>query len=377
MGLDAGTRLGSYEVIGPLGAGGMGEVYRARDHKLDRNVALKILPESYAADLERLARFEREAKALAALNHPNIAQIYGVEDSTHVRALVMELVDGDTLADRISAAAAESSALRLNDALDFAKQIADALLAAHEQGIIHRDLKPANIKVRSDGTVKVLDFGLAKLANTTAEASGSNAGAIEATGLAGLTNSPTLTLGATRAGIILGTAAYMSPEQAKGRAADKRSDIWAFGCVLYEMMTRRRPFEGDDASDTLAAVLKLEPDWDALSADIPIAVRTLMQRCLVKDPRRRVADISVAQFVLAEASSIGHDSASRGDRGHGDERGTASRLHPWVLVAAAALVSAIAAAAIERFRRGCPLYVPAARRPAVLGDRSAPACHLA
>jgi eukaryotic-like serine/threonine-protein kinase len=346
MSLTAGTRIGSYEVTGPLGAGGMGEVYRARDHKLDRDVALKILPEAFASDAERLARFEREAKALAALNHPNIAQIYGVEDSTSAHALVMELVEGATLADRI--AEAEASALQLDEALDLARQIADALQAAHDQGIIHRDLKPANIKVRPDGTVKVLDFGLAKLTTEAAEASASGGpGTIAATGLAGLTNSPTLTLGATQAGIILGTAAYMSPEQAKGRLADKRSDIWAFGCVLYEMLSGRRAFEGDDASDTLASVLKIDPDWHALPADVPAAIRTLIQRCLVKDHRRRIADISVAQFVLAEAASLCQSSASRGDRAPSeeDERNAASRVHPAILVAAAALVTAVVAAA--------------------------------
>jgi len=293
MTLAAGTRLGAYEVTASIGAGGMGEVYRARDLKLDRDVALKILPSAFAADPDRLARFEREAKTLAALNHPLIAQIYGVEDSTHVRALVMELVDGETLDARIGA-------LSVDEALALAKQIAEALQAAHDQGIIHRDLKPTNIKVRSDGTIKVLDFGLAKLSLEAGAASGSGGHAA----IDGLTQSPTLTLAATQAGIILGTAGYMSPEQAKGRAADKRSDVWSFGCVLFEMLSGRRAFDGEDVSDTLASVLKSEPDWSALPAEVPHAIKTLLQRCLVKDRRARVADISVVQFVLAEASKL-------------------------------------------------------------------------
>jgi serine/threonine protein kinase len=251
MALAAGTRLGPYEILSAIGAGGMGEVYRARDTKLGRDVAIKVLPDLFARDPERLARFEREAKTLASLNHAHIAQIYGLDESSGVRALVMELVEGPTLADRLA-----HGPIPLAEALPIARQIADALEAAHEQGIIHRDLKPANIKVKDDGTVKVLDFGLAKL--VTPEASGPGA-------LAGVSQSPTLTTpAATLAGVILGTAAYMSPEQAKGRAVDKRCDIWAFGCVLYEMLTGTRAFEGDDVSDTLAAILRGEPSWTAL-----------------------------------------------------------------------------------------------------------------
>src|SRR5258706_5851392 len=249
MHLSAGTRLGPYEILSALGAGGMGEVYRARDTKLDRAVAIKILPEAFAADTERIARFQREAKTLASLNHLNIAHIHGLEESSGVRALVMELVEGEDLAQRIA-----RGAIPVAEALPIAKQMADALEAAHEQGIIHRDLKPANIKVRPDGTVKVLDFGLAKAMEPPASSPN-------------VSQSPTITTPAmTQAGMILGTAAYMSPEQAKGRAADKRSDVWAFGCVLYEMLTGRRAFEGDDVSDTLAAGPPREPDWDALSA---------------------------------------------------------------------------------------------------------------
>jgi serine/threonine-protein kinase len=249
--LAAGNRLGAYEIIAAIGAGGMGEVYRARDTRLKRDVALKILPESFASDPDRLARFQREAEVLASLNHPNIAAIYGLEEGPaeagpHVHALVMELVEGETLADRIA-----RGPIPIDEALPVAKQIAEALEAAHEQVIIHRDLKPANIKVRPDGTVKVLDFGLAKLADTTKP------------GTSDLSLSPTITSPAlmTGVGLLLGTAAYMSPEQAKGRVADKRSDIWAFGCVLFEMLTGKRPFDGDDVSDTLAAVLRAAPDW--------------------------------------------------------------------------------------------------------------------
>ena len=248
MSLSAGTRLGPYEVTAQIGVGGMGEVYRATDTKLKRQVAIKVLPESLAADPDRLARFQREAEVLASLNHPNIGHIYGLEESDGTRALVMELVEGPTLADRIA-----QGAIPLDEALPIAKQIAEALEAAHEQGVVHRDLKPANIKVREDGTVKVLDFGLAKLAAPDARGSGATAG---------VSQSPTITSPAmmTGVGMILGTAAYMSPEQAKGRAADKRCDIWAFGCVLYEMLTGRRLFDGATVSDTLAAVLRQDLD---------------------------------------------------------------------------------------------------------------------
>src|SRR5262245_5427678 len=232
MGLAIGSCLGSYEIVSGIGAGGMGEVYRARDTRLKRDVALKILPESLANDSDRLARFQREAEVLASLNHPHIAQIYGIEESNDTRALVMELVEGETLAKRIA-----RGPIPLDEALPTAKQIAEALEAAHEQAIIHRDLKPANIKVRPDGTVKVLDFGLAKLADPMGRTAVSTA-----------TLSPTITSPAlmTGVGVLLGTAAYMSPEQAKGRPADKRSDIWAFGCVLFEMLTGKRPFDGED-----------------------------------------------------------------------------------------------------------------------------------
>jgi len=263
--LAPGTRLGVYEVVAAIGAGGMGEVYEARDTRLDRHIAIKVLPEQFASDPERLARFEREAKTVAALNHPNIAQIYGVEESNGTRALVMELVDGETLADRIV-----RGPIPLDEALPIAKQIAEALEAAHEQGIIHRDLKPANINIREDATVKVLDFGLAKLSESPV--SGSNPAA--------LSMSPTITSPALVSGVrvLLGTATYMSPEQAKGRPADKRSDIWAFGCVLYEMLTGHRAFHGEDITVTLARVVEREPDWSALPANTPAPLRTLLRR---------------------------------------------------------------------------------------------------
>jgi len=242
MSVANGTRIGVYEIQEAIGAGGMGEVYRARDTRLQREVALKILPEAFASDVERLARFEREARTLASLNHPHIASIHGFEESGGVHALVMELVEGPTLAERIAL-----GPMPIDEAIPVAIQIAEALEAAHEQAIVHRDLKPANIKVRDDGTVKVLDFGLAKLT-----------GAGEAAGAGGageLSQSPTITTPAmTQMGVIMGTAAYMSPEQAKGRDADRRSDIWAFGAVLYEMLTGKRAFDGEDVSDTLASV---------------------------------------------------------------------------------------------------------------------------
>jgi eukaryotic-like serine/threonine-protein kinase len=283
----AGQQLGAFRIGDRLGVGGMGEVYRARDTKLGRDVAIKILPPAFATDPDRLARFTREAQVLASLNHPHIAAIYGFEDAGDVRALVLELVDGPTLADRIA-----HGSLPPEEALPIARQIADALEAAHEHGVVHRDLKPANIKVRDDGTVKVLDFGLAKLSEPVAAG---------VDGQSPLSLSPTITTPAmTAAGIILGTAAYMSPEQAKGKPADRRSDVWAFGCVLYEMLTGRRAFDGEDISDTLATVLKGDPDWTVLPAQTSPAVRRLLRRSLEKDRRRRLADIADARLELEE-----------------------------------------------------------------------------
>jgi serine/threonine protein kinase/Tol biopolymer transport system component len=297
LALNPGTRLGPYEITALLGVGGMGEVYRATDTNLKRQVAVKVLPAAVAADPERLARFQREAEILAALNHPNIAHIHGLEKSDGTLALAMELVEGPTLADRI-----ENGAIPTSEALSIAKQIAEALEAAHDQGIVHRDLKPANIKVCDDGTVKVLDFGLAKAMEPTGVMSSSVSMSPtrlrEGFGEAGF--SPAM----TQAGMILGTAAYMSPEQAKGRTADKRSDVWAFGCVLYEMLTGHRAFGGEDVSDTLAHVLMKEPDLSALPANVPASIRTLLQGCLEKDRNQRFRDISVAQFLLREKTVV-------------------------------------------------------------------------
>ena len=286
MALTAGQRLGIYEVVSAIGKGGMGEVYRARDTKLQRDVAIKVLPDSLATDRDRLARFEREAQLLAALNHPHIAGIYGVDTAGETPFLVLELVDGDTLADRIA-----KGALPVGEALAIARQIADALQAAHDKGIIHRDLKPANIALTADGHVKVLDFGLAKAMEMAPAAQSSVPAA---------TLSPTLSLAMTEAGMILGTAAYMSPEQAKGRPADKRADVWAFGCVLFEMLTGKRAFEGEDASDTLASILRGEPDWKALPRSTPGYIRDVLSGCLMKDRKARLADIAVVNYLLSE-----------------------------------------------------------------------------
>jgi Tol biopolymer transport system component len=286
MPLHPGTRLGPYEVTAQIGVGGMGEVYRATDTNLKRSVALKVLPESVAGDPDRLARFQREAEVLAALNHTNIAHIHGLEKSGGITSLVMELVEGPTIADRIA-----SGPIALEEALPTAIQIAEALEAAHALGIIHRDLKPANIKVRSDGVVKVLDFGLAKALEP---ASALSRAAID---------SPTITSPAmmTRTGVILGTAAYMSPEQAKGRTMDTRSDVWSFGCVLFEMLTGKTAFRGDTVTETLAAVIRAEPEWSQLPADTPPLVRSLLRRCLQKDLRQRVQAIGDARITLEEA----------------------------------------------------------------------------
>jgi Tol biopolymer transport system component len=275
-------QLGPYSITAQIGVGGMGEVYRATDTNLKRSVAIKVLPVSVAADADRLARFQREAEVLGALNHPNVAHIYGLEKSHDTLALVMELVEGPTLADRIA-----HGAIPIDEALPIAKQIADALEAAHEQGIIHRDLKPANIKVRSDGTVKVLDFGLAKAMDPIAGS------------LASHSMSPTFTTPAmTQAGMILGTAAYMSPEQAKGRDVDRRADVWAFGVVLFEMLSRRQAFSGESVSETLAEVMKSDPPWQALPADMPPHLARLIRQCLVKDPRQRIRDMGDVRLAL-------------------------------------------------------------------------------
>ena len=308
-----GGKVGAYEVIAKLGEGGMGQVFRATDTRLKRQVAIKVLPPSVAADAERLTRFQREAEVLASLNHPNIAAIYGLEESpsdgsgqADVCALVMEFVEGEDLSRRIA-----RGAIPVDEALPIAKQIAEALEAAHEQGIIHRDLKPANIKVRPDGTVKVLDFGLARVIESAAGSSPN------------MSMPPTITTPAhlrqgyggqamTQMGMILGTAAYMAPEQAKGRAIDKRADIWAFGVVLYEMLSGTRLFEGESVSDVLAAVLTREPDWKALPASTPPGLLRLLRRCLEREPRRRLHDIADSHFDLEDCAQPPSERSVRG-----------------------------------------------------------------
>jgi eukaryotic-like serine/threonine-protein kinase len=280
-----GKTISHYSIVERLGAGGMGEVYRARDSKLNREVALKVLPEVFAKDVERMARFHREAQVLASLNHPHIAAIHGLEEASGVRALVMELVEGPTLADRIA-----QGPIPLDEALPIARQIAEALEYAHEKGVIHRDLKPANVKVTAEGVVKVLDFGLAK-----ALEGGTTTGDLE--------NSPTLTVAATASGVILGTAAYMAPEQGRGKAVDRRADIWSFGVVFYEMLTGRRLYSGETVSDTLASVLKMEPDWNALPAEVPHGIRRLLRRCLTKDRRERLQAIGDARIEINDCLS--------------------------------------------------------------------------
>ncbi len=419
MSLTPGARLGPYEILAAIGAGGMGEVYKARDTRLNRDVAIKILPEHFAADADRVARFQREAQVLASLNHPHIAAIYGLEEAPStastgsgqahsagsgqassgqavVRALVLELVDGLTLSEVIAMAVdhapsgsearqavtalsperrgwgpgavrevgphgkVRKAGLSLDEALPIARQIAEALEAAHEHGIIHRDLKPANIKLTADGSVKVLDFGLAKLAQ--ASDSGLQA--------PGLSNSPTLTSPAmaTNAGIILGTAAYMSPEQAKGKPVDKRGDIWAFGCVLYEMLTGKRAFEGDDVSDTMAAILRGEPDWNALPGDVPPHVRTLLRSCLEKDRKVRMGDVSVARFLLDQGAALTAAGASTVSRGAARRKPVWGRAIPIAITA----VVAGALAAIAGFYAKPSPAPPRVSRLAVSLPNAAP-----
>jgi len=294
MPIQSGTHVGPYEILSAIGAGGMGEVYRARDPKLGRDVAITVLPEAFALNAERMARFQREAKVLASLSHPNIATIYGLEDSGSTRALVMELVEGPTLADRIKA-----GPIPVDEAVRIARQIADALEYAHERGIIHRDLKPANVKVTNDDAVKVLDFGLAKALE-------GDPSSID------ISTSPTISRMATQQGVLLGTAAYMSPEQAKAKSVDRRADIWAFGCVLYEMLTGKVAFPGDSVTDTLAGVIRAEPDWSLLPAATPMRVRVLLQRCLQKDPKERLQAIGDARIALNEVLSGAPDLAPVG-----------------------------------------------------------------
>ncbi len=332
MPLKLGSRLGSYEVIAAIGRGGMGEVFRAHDTKLQRDVALKILPDLFASDAERLARFQREAQILASLNHPRIGGIYGFEEAEGVRALVLELVEGPTLADRVLA-----GPIPFDESMRIALQLAEGLEAAHEKNLIHRDLKPANIKLTPDGDVKVLDFGLAKAMETEARSED-------------FSNSPTLTGAATRAGIILGTAAYMSPEQARGKMVDRRTDIWAFGCVLYEMLSGKRAFAGEDVSETLAATLKLEPDWSALPEELPWRLRELLRRCLIKDPRNRLRDIGDARLELMSLIADPHAGGVRSIESNSPAAASRKRL---LAAAALGLIvgSGITGAVIFAFRR--------------------------
>ena len=332
MAILPGARLGPYEILSAIGAGWMGEVYRARDTRLNRDVALKVIPEVFAANPDRMARFEREAKLLASLNHPHIATIYGLEESSSTNALVMELVEGPTLADRIA-----TGPIALDEALSIAKQIAEALEYAHDKGVIHRDLKPANIKVKPDGTVKVLDFGLAKalLDDPTAT---------------DMSNSPTLSMAATMAGTILGTAAYMSPEQAKGKPADRRADIWAFGVVLFEMLTGKQLYTGENAAETLAAVLMKEPSLDKLPTNTPLAIRNLLRRCLEKNLKRRLQHIGEARIIIEDILS---GSAPV------EPVVFAKRERPFGWIAAAVLLLAFVSVSFIHFRETPPQLLPA------------------
>jgi hypothetical protein len=321
-----GRQFGAFRVLSLLGAGGMGEVYRAHDTKLGRDVAIKVVADVLLPNPERIARFEHEARVLATLNHPYIGAIYGLEEADGVRGLVLELVEGATLAERLA-----SGPLPVQEALSVARQIADALESAHEKGIIHRDLKPANIKITPDGTVKVLDFGLAKV--FAAESAGHDP-----------SQTPAVTIEGTREGVIAGTAAYMSPEQARGKLVDKRTDIWAFGCVLYEMLTARPVFRGETISDTLAAILEHEPDWSVTPAETPASIRRLLQRCLEKDPKRRLRDIGDARLEIEDApgASVPRGGAAAA-REAGPDRLTAARparLAWWAAAAAGLLVVA-------------------------------------
>ena len=321
MSIASGTRIGPYEVIAPVGAGGMGEVYRARDTRLDRPVAIKVLPETFASDPDRIARFEREARTLAALNHPHIAQVHGLEESHGILGLVMELVEGDDLSARLT-----HGPVPLDEAITIGRQLADALEAAHEQGIVHRDLKPGNIKVRPDGSVKVLDFGLAKAVDSA------------------MASQATITTPAmTQQGLVLGTPAYMAPEQARGKPVDRRADIWAFGVVLYEMLAGRAAYTGETTTDVIAAVVSRTPDWSALPTEVPGPVRRLLERCLEKDPRRRLRDIGEARLTL-EDWSAGASSGATTIEGLGPPRQRAARFSTLRVVGIATAVMVVVAA---------------------------------
>jgi serine/threonine-protein kinase len=330
----SGTRLGAYEIVSLLGAGGMGEVYRARDTKLKRDVALKVLPDLLSSDPERLARFQREAELLATLNHPNIAAIYGIEDDADGRAIVLELVEGETLAERIA-----RGPIPIEESLTIARQVVDALESAHDRGVVHRDLKPANIKITPAGIAKILDFGLAAMSQDSGPQN------------VNVTNSPTLTMAATRAGVIMGTAAYMSPEQATGQTADKRADIWAFGVVLWEMLTGKPAFEGETLSHTLAFVITKEPDWRALPERTPRPIQKLLQRCLEKDRKRRLQAIGDTRFELEEAKThqVDEQGALR------DMQIGGRRMLPWLVTGVAVTLAGIGLVALSPWR---PLSPP-------------------
>jgi serine/threonine protein kinase len=336
-----GRQFGSHRIVSLLGAGGMGEVYRAHDTKLGRDVAIKTLPRIFVTDPDRRSRFEREARLLAALNHPHIGAIYGFEDMDGTPALILELVDGDTLAERIA-----TGPIPMREALAIARQIADALEAAHEQGIVHRDLKPANIKITVAGVVKVLDFGLAK-----------GDGRTEAPHHERDATAPTATMGRTREGIVLGTAAYMTPEQARGKAVDKRTDIWAFGCVLFEMLTGRFAFAGNTISDTIVAILEREPEWAAL--DVPFSLRRLLQRCLDKDPNRRLHDIADARIEIDDLLSDPSGASTETTSVHSRQR--PARVAR-VVALLASLVALIAVATLVWYVRTIPRPATSAPR---------------
>jgi Flp pilus assembly protein TadD/TolB-like protein len=346
MALQPGTRLGSFEVLGPLGAGGMGEVYRAHDSRLGRDVAIKVLPEAFARDPARARRFEREARLLAAINHPAIAAIYGAEELDSVQCIIMELVPGETLAERLT-----RGALPLGETLGIARQIAEALEAAHEKGVVHRDLKPSNIKITPEERVKVLDLGLAK--------------AMEVPSGEDLSQSPTLVQDQTRPGVILGTVEFMSPEQARGKSVDKRTDIWAFGCILYEMLSGRRAFTGETATDVLAAIVTVDPDWSALPGETPSWLRELLGGCLQKDPARRLRDIGDARLEIERARE---DSAPAGT-----PPAAARRRWPAEVLAILAILAILAAAAIWlrlRSTPAAPAEMPERKQLAVLPFRN-------
>jgi len=330
MSLVSGTRLGPYEIVAPLGEGGMGEVYRATDTRLNRVVAIKAMHALFEQHPERVGRFEREAQLLASLNHPNIAAIHGLEEVEGSKYLVLEYVDGRTLADVL-----KEGRLPVAEAMPIARQIADALAAAHERGIIHRDLKPGNLMVTPEGAAKVLDFGLGKALDGAAEATPYEAA-----------NSPTMTMAATQAGIILGTAGYMSPEQAKGRPADKRADVWAFGCVLFEMLAGRRAFEGEDLTEVLAAIVRDEPDWTLFPATVPAAVRQLVEQCLIKNRAERISDMSVVRFLLSDRT---HTGSMLSGTASGVMPAARTRSIGWPVAAGLVAVAVLATAGTMRF----------------------------